>query len=77
MIPPAAPVAGTLDARALARSFPEMSGAHIRNAAVAAAFLAAAEGAALTQAHLERAARAEYQTMGRVISGPRREGSLR
>ena len=45
-----------------------MTGANIRNAVIAAAFLAAGEGQAITQHHLERAGRGEYVAMGRVIS---------
>jgi SpoVK/Ycf46/Vps4 family AAA+-type ATPase len=67
-LPPQAPFEGTLDAEALAEQFPEMTGANIRNAVVAAAFLAAGEGQAITQHHLERAGRGEYVAMGRVIS---------
>jgi hypothetical protein len=64
-----APLARDLDADELARLFPKMSGANIRNAAISAAFLAAADGSkAISQAHLTRAARAEYRSMGHVIS---------
>jgi SpoVK/Ycf46/Vps4 family AAA+-type ATPase len=67
MITPRVPIAGKLDFVALAHDFPDMSGAHIRNAAVSAAFQAALEGAALGQKHLARAARVEYRSMGRVL----------
>jgi len=61
-------IGGTLDLEALAQEFSEMSGANIRNAVVAAAFLAATESCSLTQDHLMRAARGEYRTtMGRVL----------
>ncbi|MCW5808715.1 MAG: ATP-binding protein [Deltaproteobacteria bacterium] len=43
-----------------------MSGGHIRNAVLRAAFLAAAEGAAIRFDHLKRAAEVEAQAMGRV-----------
>jgi SpoVK/Ycf46/Vps4 family AAA+-type ATPase len=68
-----APVAGALDLDALADEFPDMTGANIRNAALAATFLAAAagDGGALDQALLIRAARAEYRAMGRVLGGAR------
>jgi hypothetical protein len=69
MIPASAPFDGELDVIALARAFPQMSGAHIRNAVVSAAFLAADGGVAPSQRHLERAARAEYQTMGHILGG--------
>jgi len=66
-----APVEGELDTDDLAEQFPEMTGANIRNAVVAAAFLAAGEGLSITQQHLERAGRGEYLAMGRVISARR------
>ena len=66
-----APFEGTLDADALAEQFPEMTGANIRNAVVAAAFLACGEGRPMSQQHLERAGRGEYVAMGRVISARR------
>ena len=44
-----------------------MTGANIRNAVLAAAFLAAAEGTAISQPLLERAAHGEYKAMGRVL----------
>jgi AAA+ superfamily predicted ATPase len=65
LIPPAAPVAGSIDASDLARRF-AMSGGYIRNAVLRAAFLAADEGSAITAAHLERAARLEYEGMGKL-----------
>lgn len=63
----AAPLAGDIDYTELAREFPAMSGAHIRNAVLAAAFLAVGEGAHLTHAHLVRAARAERRAMERIV----------
>jgi len=62
-----APVAGDIDVAKLASTFDEMTGANIRNAVLSAAFLAAAEDAAITQERLERAARGEYASMGRVL----------
>jgi MoxR-like ATPase len=52
----------------LSREFPDMTGAHIRNAVLGAAFVAAAEGGAITHARLSRAAQSEYRSMGRVLS---------
>ena len=64
-----APLADDIDYPELARAFPKMSGANIRNAALSAAFLAAADLAAqIGQSHLSRAARAEYRSMGYVLS---------
>ncbi|HEX5059130.1 MAG TPA: ATP-binding protein, partial [Kofleriaceae bacterium] len=65
----AAPLADGLDFEQLSRTFPKMSGANIRNAALAAAFLAAADGTpTITQQHLLRAGRAEYRSMGHVLA---------
>jgi hypothetical protein len=64
-----APLADDVDPEELSRLFPKMTGANIRNAAISAAFLAAADNAAqITQSHLVRAARAEYRSMGHVIA---------
>jgi hypothetical protein len=63
------PLAADIDFAALAARFSEMSGANIRNAAITAAFLAASEDLPLSQKHLERAARGEYASMGRQLSG--------
>jgi ATP-dependent 26S proteasome regulatory subunit len=45
----------------------EISGAHIRNIALAAAFLAASEGGVVTMTHLLRATQREYQKMGKLL----------
>ena len=45
-----------------------MSGGYIRNAAVRAAFLAANANSTITAAHLERAARSEYEGMGKIAA---------
>jgi SpoVK/Ycf46/Vps4 family AAA+-type ATPase len=63
----AAPVDGVLDFAGLAHTYPDMTGANIRNAVLSAAFLASAERSGITQAHLERAAKGEYRTMGRMM----------
>jgi len=66
----AAPLAADVSPDELARAFPNMCGANIRNAAISAAFLAATAGASrITQDHLTRAARAEYRGMGHVVPG--------
>jgi len=62
-----APVAPNLDIDELATDYPDMTGANIRNAALAAAFLAAGDNAPITQDRVRRAARAEYRAMGRVL----------
>jgi len=64
-----APVDRDIDFDELARAFPMMSGANIRNAAFSAAFLAAADGSpAISEEHVVRAARAEYRSMGHVLA---------
>jgi SpoVK/Ycf46/Vps4 family AAA+-type ATPase len=68
----AAPLDAGFDPEELARAFPKMTGANIRNAALAAAFLAAADRAdVLTQDHLIRAGRVEYRAMGHVLADRR------
>jgi SpoVK/Ycf46/Vps4 family AAA+-type ATPase len=67
MLPDAAPVDDGIDFQALARRY-EMSGGYIRNAALRAAFLAADQGQRITTHHLERAARAEYEAMGKIVA---------
>jgi len=72
MFGPGVPVAPDLDLEDLASRYPDMTGANIRNAALAGAFLAAADGGPLTQQHLLRAARSEYVSMGRALGGQSR-----
>ncbi|HTJ45868.1 MAG TPA: ATP-binding protein [Kofleriaceae bacterium] len=64
-VPPEVPRQGALDFEELAEKY-RLSGGYIRNAAVRAAFLAASEGAALTQSHLERAVALEYREIGKL-----------
>jgi AAA+ superfamily predicted ATPase len=65
----AAPLDDDVDYVALSQTFPKMSGANIRNAALSAAFLAAADQVhCISHAHLLRAARVEYRSMGFVLS---------
>jgi hypothetical protein len=64
-----APLARDVDVDDLARRYPKMTGANIRNAALGAAFLAAAGGLLeITQDCLHRAARVEYRAMGHVLA---------
>jgi hypothetical protein len=67
MLPSAAPVDERVDFGSLGRRF-AMSGGYIRNAALRAAFLAADESSVITAAHLERAARLEYEGMGKIAA---------
>ncbi len=63
--PPGAPVDG-VDFNALAQQF-EMSGGSIRNAAIHAAFLAAASGSSITMELIVRAIAREMRKMGRLL----------
>jgi SpoVK/Ycf46/Vps4 family AAA+-type ATPase len=68
-----APISADFDAEDLATRFPQMNGGTIRNAVLAAAFLAASVHAdSIAQAHLLRAARLEYDAMGLVPRAPLR-----
>ena len=67
LLPREAAIGVDLDYAVLAERF-EMTGGYIKNAALRAAFLAADEGTAIAMRHLVRAARAEYQAMGKVIA---------
>ena len=49
----------------------ELSGGYLRNIALAAAFLAADEGAPVAMKHVLHAARREYQKMGKVLDAGR------
>ncbi len=55
-----------LDLDFMARRF-EIAGGNIRNIALAAAFLAAADGGGITTTHLLHATKREYQKMGKVV----------
>ena len=67
MFPTKASLGADIDVGNLARDF-EMSGGHIKNAVLRAAYLAAVSGDKITMAHLRRAARAEYEAMGRIVT---------
>ena len=68
-VPKTAPLANDVDFAELATLYPVVSGL-IRNASVAAGFLAAAEGGPITRAHFVRALRREYDKAGRAFPGP-------
>jgi SpoVK/Ycf46/Vps4 family AAA+-type ATPase len=65
LLPTTAPTSGPLDFASLANRF-RLSGGYIRNAVLRAAFLAAEEGGAITQEHLERAIRMEFREIGKL-----------
>jgi hypothetical protein len=66
LLPTNAPIAAGLPFDDLADRF-VMSGGYIRNAVLRAAFLAADEDTAINGNHLARAARLEYEAMGKVV----------
>src|SRR5262249_5079464 len=67
MLSPEVPTATGIDLAFLAKQF-KLTGGHIKNVVVAAAFLAAADGTALTMAHLIRSTKREYQKLGWICS---------
>jgi SpoVK/Ycf46/Vps4 family AAA+-type ATPase len=67
------PLAKDMDLEGLARKY-KLSGGNIKNIALAAAFLAAADGGEVAMGHLLQAVRREYQKMGKAygtVSGER------
>ena len=64
--PEDAPLAAGVDLGSIAERFP-LSGGNIRNAALAAAFLAAEAGAVIGEAHILQGITREYQKMGKSI----------
>jgi len=68
MLPADAPVEDDLDFENLGREF-SMTGGHIKNAVLRAAYLAAHERGPISNAHLARGARAEIEAMGNVVCG--------
>ena len=67
-LPPRAPLQPDVDLRELAALYPVVGG-FIRNAAVAAAFLAADDGEPIGRNHLVRAVKREYEKAGRPFPG--------
>jgi ATP-dependent 26S proteasome regulatory subunit len=63
--PAEAPLAADVDLLLLAREV-KLAGGNIRNIAVAAAYMAAAEQSSIALRHLLRAARREYHKMGKA-----------
>lgn len=64
--PAETPLAGDVDVDVLATRF-KLSGGNIRNVALAAAFLAAEHGGAVSMQHLQQALRREYQKLGKEL----------
>ena len=71
-LPERLPTAGDLELERIARDYP-MTGGYVRNCALRAAFLAAADRVVLTSAHLERAIHLEYTQAGRISPSGRLE----
>ncbi|MBL0215769.1 MAG: ATP-binding protein [Myxococcales bacterium] len=67
VLPASAPTASDIDFTALAQKY-TMSGGYIRNAVLRAAFLASDRKETITTALLERAARVEYEGMGKIAA---------
>jgi len=74
MLATGAPLETNLDFEQLAEEFEAMAGANIRNAVLAAAFLASEEGSIIGYEHLRRAARGEYRAMGHVLGKDHKRG---
>jgi len=68
IVPAEAKLAPDVDFADLADRY-EMTGGYIRNAALRAAFFAAAEGTAIRTEHLHRAANLELASLGKVTAG--------
>jgi SpoVK/Ycf46/Vps4 family AAA+-type ATPase len=66
-LPASLPVAADIDTAELARRF-ELSGGDIRNAALAAAYMAAAAARPVQMDDLVRAVAREYQKLGRLVT---------
>lgn len=64
--PKSAPLADDVDIHLLSSRY-HLAGGNIRNAALAAAFLAASDGGIITMKHIQSAIRREHQKMGRLL----------
>ena len=69
VFPPTAPLADDVDFAVLAEHLP-ISGGEIKNVALGAAFLAAADGGTITRQHIRLGARREFDKMGKLWSEP-------
>lgn len=69
VFPPTAPLADDVDFAVLAEQLP-ISGGEIKNIALGAAFLAAADGGVITRQHIGLGARREFDKIGKPWSGP-------
>jgi AAA+ superfamily predicted ATPase len=69
VFPPTAPLADDMDFAVLAEQLP-ISGGEIKNIALGAAFLAAADGGVITRQHIRLGARREFDKIGKLWSEP-------
>ena len=67
VFPAEAPLADDVDLAFCARQF-KLAGGNIRNVALLAAFLAAEDGDVIDMAHVARAAKREYQKIGKLVT---------
>ena len=67
-LPASAPLAADIDVLELGKEFP-LSGAGIRNAALAAAFAAAEDGVEIGMSHVRHGIRREYEKIGKLWTG--------
>ena len=72
MFPSQARVAANINYDEIGEKF-ELAGGNIRNAAVRSAFLAAADGSEITEAHVRLAAAREAREMGSLVTEPARK----
>ena len=68
-LPERAPRADDVDVAHLARGF-KLTGGHIRNCALTAAFLAASDGEPISRRHVLHGIRREYEKVGKLVSEP-------
>jgi hypothetical protein len=66
--PPPAPLSSDVSFNEIAHQY-RLAGGNIRNAALASAYLAAADGGMITMQHIKHAVRREHQKMGRLLDG--------
>jgi hypothetical protein len=68
LFPPGAPLAADVDFARLAKEFP-VTGANIKNIALNAAFLAAADAGTIGSSHILRGTRREFEKIGKLWTG--------
>jgi SpoVK/Ycf46/Vps4 family AAA+-type ATPase len=73
-VPKQTPLGQDVDLPSLAQRF-RLSGGHIRNAVVTAAFLAASEGSDVSMRHFLAAVRREHQKMGKLLIDAERDAA--